>query len=295
MPHIVLVIDNNSAVQAIAALALNETDCQVEPVVDGSHAAAKIRELHPHVVLCSRDVPHLDPYQLCAEAKAASPSVCFVLLSPAEAMNETQSRAQLAGYDELLFKPFKSNRLRETVVKLLDRPVASAGAPPASDASLHTGVSAPLPLVKVQVRDRLRAAALCHILERLGFPTTHDDAAPAEVSFYDVRPAVLPQHPVFILGSPGGEPGNGDPTAWIPSPLSEQSVFSTLQSSFPHIKVPERTKHPLSSDQVARLAAQISSTLFTQLLESPAARRRDWQQVTLLFEKLLREVAAPLG
>ncbi len=297
MPRIVLVIDNNSAVQAIAALALNETDCHVESVSDGASAMSKIRELQPDVVLCSRDIPHVDPFKLCTDAKRFKSALAFVLLSPTENMQETQERARSAHCDEVLFKPFKSNRLRETVVRLFEHPPAIEQATPQKGGGKENIANTELPGVALHIGDPLRRSALQRIVRTLGFSVADDVHPAAGVIFFDRLSAADATNKAlrFVLGQPDSSNTGADADAWIPLPLTEQNILAALRSHFPSLKIPGKPRPALSSEQVARLAAQISSSLFMQLLDSPAVRRRDWDQVALLFRRLLDETAAPLG
>lgn len=121
MQPIVLVIDSNSAVQAITALALNQTDCRVEPLTDGTIARQKVKELNPAVILCARDISGLDPFELCRTCKQENEQLAFILLAPSGGAKVTAENAAASGCDEVIYKPFKSNRLREVVQNLLLR------------------------------------------------------------------------------------------------------------------------------------------------------------------------------
>ena len=118
MKKSVLLIDTNSAVQAITSLALNRIGVSVEQLTDPSAASAKIRDLRPHLVLCASDMKGLDAYELCQEMKSdkALRRIPFVLLAGGEQSTDITKEKLV---DAIVFKPFKSDQLRQTVQTLL--------------------------------------------------------------------------------------------------------------------------------------------------------------------------------
>ena len=93
MSRQVLVIDSNSAVQAIALLALKHADCSVKALTDGSKAIEAIHKLKPHLVLCAKEIAGINALELCKQVRRSSPETLFILLAPAETPKEVVEQA----------------------------------------------------------------------------------------------------------------------------------------------------------------------------------------------------------
>jgi CheY-like chemotaxis protein len=275
MSKTVLVIDSNSAVLAITSLALSQTQLTVETLADGKGATRRIHELRPSVVLCAKEIKGVDPFELCRTTKAELKDCIFIMLAPADAVETTATKAKEYLYDEVLFKPFKSNRLREVVTGLLER-MSAAG--PQTEA------------VFLAVRDSLRSKIIQRLLNKHGTPT---------VSTENSAEQALPEHFAALIIEPGAEL----PAWWSNSQTAHifgVGVDSALKSRFPMIQelsLPLRAETlnaqlgrlfrqavelPAAESQAAEdyaaYAAHISAAIFQRLLTSEALRAKNWDQ-----------------
>lgn len=118
MKKTVLLIDTNSAVQAITSLALSRIGVHVEQLTDPSAAIARVRDVRPHLVLCASDMRGLEAMELCREMKndKSLRRIPFVLLAGGEQGADVADEKLV---DAIIFKPFKSEQLRQTVQNLL--------------------------------------------------------------------------------------------------------------------------------------------------------------------------------
>src|SRR5215213_6736681 len=118
MPMI-LVVERDPHVRALAAQFLAEAGYQVELSVDGQEALERVRTVAPDLVICEILVPKLDGLALCRQLKANPetshiPVLVFTILA-------ASARAKEAGADEFMMKPLAQHRLTAMVQGLLDK------------------------------------------------------------------------------------------------------------------------------------------------------------------------------
>jgi CheY-like chemotaxis protein len=285
MKKTVLLIDTNSAVQAITSLALNRIGVNVEQVTDASAAAARIRDLRPHLVLCATDMKGLDAYELCADLKADKTlrRIPFVVLEGGE---DAATEAQTQSVDAVISKPFKSEQLRATVQELLAQ----------SSQELNETDTVALVIENSLARAIVRRFITHHATEvaifasvaeyvdackKEHYPLTvidwngksslswfnHEKMGTLVVVSYDERTkdhAELPPDVRIIL-----------------RPLS----FVKLEKGFHGFLQPppdagDEDLPPLESSEQALLAAKISVAVFQRLLVQDALRNRSWEEAS---------------
>ena len=131
----VLVVDDEPTVARFLAQALERLGYAVEVLTDPEAAAARLAADDPGVelVVCDMTMPRLSGEQLLARAKAAHPSLPFILCTGFSA-SMSGERAQALGASALLPKPVTMDLLATTVRAALDRrepvgavPTAAAG------------------------------------------------------------------------------------------------------------------------------------------------------------------------
>lgn len=283
MSQTVLVIDSNSAVQAITALALNQTDCTVETLADGAQAYQKIQSLKPCVVLCAREIAGVDPFELCRRVKAEQKRTAFVLLAPADGMKNTSEKAKESDFDEVIFKPFKSNRLREVVTELMSRGDSPSAAPRA---------------VLISCDDSLRERSLELLLKKNGVPVLAappDAGAAGCVGIIELSSApnfsAVDCEKLYVLApeASASEARKRYPSAeHISLPLNGPALLTALAELLPEqpaLEIPtpaaapnagcssgngaSGSSHPAIEGR-AELAAALSARIFKRLLSEPA-------------------------
>lgn len=286
MSRQILVIDSNSAVQAIALLALKQEDCTVKAVTDGDKALSAIEKVKPDLVLCARELPGLDALALCEQVKKSNSEILFILLAPAETTNEMVEEALRKGYDDVLFKPFKSNRLRDTVLKVLEGKDSPRG-------EKGEGIS-------LQVSDKLTRTLLERFLTHLNLPlhTQDQPAQSAALIIADTKSAVgllKLGRPMLIPCDVSEVTSNLQQAAHvqlISRPLTHSSL---LQAVGRYMNIPEaallRKPKALESGEVSLYAAKTSAAIFSALVTQPCFQQRNWERAG----EIAREEVLKLG
>ncbi|MFN8389064.1 MAG: response regulator [Bdellovibrionota bacterium] len=288
MSQTVLVIDSNAAVQAITALALNQTDCAVETLSDGAQAYARIRALKPTVVLCAKEISGIDPFELCRKVKSELKETAFVMLAPAEAVNATSAKAKEYDYDEVLFKPFKSNRLREVVTGLFER------------GAEVTPVALP---VFAALGDQLRRKIVARFIAKHGGECLmHGDSASGNdpktfrATLID-SDSQLPEWldearagKVIVLGSKATRTKRFPQAVELAPPLTGEKLFQAF-GPLPTAKAAALLAPPpvVDEQEKAVIAAQVSAQVFQRLLIAHVSGDYDWDEIAhLVHEEVLR-------
>src|SRR5437867_845392 len=140
MPKKILLADDSITIQKVVELTFSEGDYLVFTVGNGAQALKKIGEVRPDVALLDVIMPEANGYEVCEKVKR-NPETSWipVLLLTGTFEPFDRKRAEAAGADGHLTKPFESQVLISRVEELI------ASAPPTvSDAPLSThGVDTP--------------------------------------------------------------------------------------------------------------------------------------------------------
>lgn len=285
MKKTVLLIDTNTAVQAITSLALNRIGVHVEQVTDASAAAARIRDLRPHLVLCASDMKGIDAYELCTDIKADKTlrRIPFVLLEGGE-HSATDEQAKIV--DAVISKPFKSEQLRLTVQELLAE---------SSQELNETDV------VALLIEDSLSRAIIRRYINQHSTDVVVFSSVDEFVSACDKD-----RYPLTVID------WNGKSSlSWFnPQSMGTLVVVSYDERIKDHAELPpdvrivlrpmsyskldrgfqgflppppdqgEEDLPPLESNEQALLAAKISVAVFQRLLVQDALRNRSWEEAS---------------
>ena len=304
MASTILVIDSNAAVQAITALALSETGCTIEQLSEGAHALDRIAKLRPTVVLIAKELTGVDPLQVPKRMAQIVPETRYVLLAPADGAATLELHATAAGFAAVLFKPFKSNRLREVVTKLLDR------IPPVESLSL---MSSSPPTIYLNLDDKFLTSLFQRLFSRAaadvvfdGTPSSHAPYATTISMWRQGAPAI--QYPSDLYGKhiliclSDEEPAArlAYPLAQIlPLPFGFAEVRDLLRGTIEFTSPPAAPEAPQTettapyAQPIALLAARISAAIYESLLVHPALREKNWEQAAeLVREEALRIVGS---
>ena len=132
MGYRILLADDSLTIQKVVELTFSRTDWELRTVGSGDKAAALLPDFAPDVVLADAVMPGLTGYELCEAVKRLpdGPYIPVVMLTGTFEPFD-RSRADRAGADAVVTKPFDSHALLELVSNLAARAQgAKAAAPP---------------------------------------------------------------------------------------------------------------------------------------------------------------------
>jgi DNA-binding response OmpR family regulator len=120
--HKVLLVDDDPEIQQLLVALLNEENYEVLLGSDGCEAVEMTRTERPHVVVLDVTMPGKDGIEACREIKAdpSTANVAVVLLTGRSGF-EDRARAEDAGADAYLVKPFSPISFLKTVELLFER------------------------------------------------------------------------------------------------------------------------------------------------------------------------------
>ena len=293
MEDLVLVIDSNTAVQAICAAALSPLGLKVETVPLGKTALGIISSLEPKAILIAADVQNVDPLELAASVRKNSSlsHIRLILLAPSEASEELIAQANSAGIDEILRKPFKSNQLRKLVEKLL------AEAPKASTSATAAKKKHSSDTFALLIQDSLTRAVLVRLLEKWKSKHriyTDPEELQKEISKNKFIATIADERietaktwyytkdmgPLIVISSEE-VPAEQLPqdTLVVHPPLYLEKLRMVLA---PLVDAPtdhsEVNADPLSNGEQSLLAAQISAAVYQRLLTHSGLKNRKWEE-----------------
>ncbi len=127
-----LLADDSITIQKVVGITFAGRDYELTAVGDGDSALEKARSERPDLVLADVCMPGKSGYELCAALKD-DPSLCDVpvLLLTGTFEPFDESKANVAGADGWVAKPFESQALIRKVEDLLSRPAPAASVKPA--------------------------------------------------------------------------------------------------------------------------------------------------------------------
>ena len=143
----ILLADDSITIQKVVELTFSDGDYRVLCVSNGAQALRKIAEARPDVALLDVIMPEKNGYEVCEAMKAdpATASIPVLLLTGTFEPFDRQ-RAETAGADGHLTKPFESHALVARVEELIDRgaarPAATVAAAPVHAATMRGGPTA---------------------------------------------------------------------------------------------------------------------------------------------------------
>lgn len=162
MPHTLLLADDSVTIQRVIELTFADEDIQVVAVSDGDQAVAVLDTTPPDIVLVDVGMPGRSGYEVARHIKDTPrlAHIPVVLLTGAFEPID-QAKAEAAGCDGVLAKPFEPQLVIGRVKELLARPRVVSPAlegrlapPPAPPA----GASAPFPDTRAADASAARAA-----------------------------------------------------------------------------------------------------------------------------------------
>ena len=130
MPYRIIVADPSPSVQKTAQLVFAEPEFRVYPFEDGASLLESVAEIRPDALLVSLSLPGRDGYEI-ARALRSRKDLGSVPLVGLKGTFECLDADRLvpAGYDEVVQKPFDSERLAAVVRDLIARKTGPSSLP----------------------------------------------------------------------------------------------------------------------------------------------------------------------
>jgi CheY-like chemotaxis protein len=164
----ILLADHSPHAQRMGERILRDEGYEVATVTDGETALLRLKDLAPDVILADISLPTRNGYEVCEYVKTSGkfPQTRVILTAgPVTAYDET--RAQAAGADAFVRKPFEATALLNTLQPMVEKPEAPAKpvvAPrPAAEAK-PVQITPPAPLAppapRPIEREQVRAAVI---------------------------------------------------------------------------------------------------------------------------------------
>jgi CheY-like chemotaxis protein len=140
MPKRILLADDSITIQKVVELTFSDGDYEVTAVNNGARAIAKLAEMRPDIILSDIIMPEKNGYEVCEYVKSHPEyrNIPVVLLTGTFEPFDPD-RAEKAGCDAVVTKPFESQSLIHKVEEL----IAQAASSPAATTA---AVAAPEPI-----------------------------------------------------------------------------------------------------------------------------------------------------
>ncbi len=144
----VLLVDDSPHAQRMGEQILRQEGFEVVTLTDGVTALKRLDDVDPDVVIADTDLPRHSGYDLCEFIKSQPRfRAVRVVLAPGVTDVLDEERAQRAGSDGVLRKPFEASTVLQLVRPLMERAVAER----TSQLGPGTTVSVSLPVRPVLV------------------------------------------------------------------------------------------------------------------------------------------------
>jgi len=246
MPKKILLADDSITIQKVVELTFSDGDYEVTAVNNGAKAVQKLAEMRPDIILSDIIMPEKNGYEVCEYVKSHPEyrNIPVVLLTGTFEPFDPD-RAEKAGCDAVVTKPFESQSLIHKVEELISQalsapsPAAAAPAPapapePAASPWLDdTPTVPPQPSAPISPFSTATEA-----VPALSLPFTHDNdifgAAPSTAGSADLpfeTPADQAQESPF-----GTPPATTDAPFGAPPSVEE---FSGETRAFPRMSFEE--------------------------------------------------------
>src|SRR5947209_19799944 len=150
MPKKILLADDSITIQKVVELTFSDGDYEVIAVNNGAKAIQKLAEMRPDIILSDIIMPEKNGYEVCEYVKSHPEfrNIPVILLTGTFEPFDPD-RADKAGCDAVVTKPFESQSLIQKVEELIAQ--SKAGAPdavaPAPAPAPEMPSPAPLPQV----------------------------------------------------------------------------------------------------------------------------------------------------
>lgn len=125
MPR-VLLIDDDTSLLDVLALAFEDAEHEVLTAADGAEGLAKAQGQRPHAIVSDVNMPGIDGFTLCRRLREAGDATPLVLLTSRDSEIDEALGLEL-GADDYVTKPFSTRVLLARVAALLRREARRSG------------------------------------------------------------------------------------------------------------------------------------------------------------------------
>jgi CheY-like chemotaxis protein len=280
MPHRILLADDSLTIQKVIELTFSGTDFELKAVGNGDLALPLLDSFSPDIVLADCVMPGKTGYELCEEVKRR-PGGRFV---PVVLLTGTfepfdKPRAEQAGADSVVTKPFDSQGLASLVRDLVNKAAEErAAAPPPPSGSPTEPIPVPEPTTAAYEMD----------LGALDDEPPHRDLE-ADIAAFEAsgrsttRPDLWDTPAVkAAVASSLAEPAPGELEA-----LTAEASLTDLKSLIPKATASAAATPaagPLTDDDIDRIARRV-----LELSGERIVRKIAWDVVPELAERLVKE------
>jgi len=134
MPKKILLADDSITIQKVVELTFSDGDYEVSAVNNGAKAIQKLGELRPDIILSDIIMPEKNGYEVCEYVKSHPEyrNIPVILLTGTFEPFDPD-RADKAGCDAVVTKPFESQSLIQKVEELISTAASAPPAPPAAE------------------------------------------------------------------------------------------------------------------------------------------------------------------
>src|SRR5919112_1923649 len=131
MPKKILLADDSITIQKVVELTFSDGDYEVTAVNNGARAIQKLGEMRPDIILSDIIMPEKNGYEVCEYVKSHPEyrNIPVVLLTGTFEPFDPD-RAEKAGCDAVVTKPFESQSLIHKVEELIAQAQSAPAAPP---------------------------------------------------------------------------------------------------------------------------------------------------------------------
>src|SRR5438105_4263288 len=237
----ILLADDSITIQKVVELTFSDGDYEVTAVNNGNKAIQKLSEMRPDIILSDIIMPDKNGYEVCEFVKSHPEyrTIPVILLTGTFEPFDPD-RADKAGCDAVVTKPFESQSLIHKVEELIDQSRSNAPTVPSK------AVTEPPPPPPTPAPTPSAAAKSA--------PSPKSDevfgASPSAEAFSGETRA-LPKMSFDDLSAPSSKEAKTEkvpaqPPAAAPSPWEEQPSFSGETRAFPRMNFEEmqRTSQP---------------------------------------------------
>jgi CheY-like chemotaxis protein len=246
MPKKILLADDSITIQKVVELTFSDGDYEVVAVNNGAKAIQKLSEMRPDIILSDIIMPEKNGYEVCEYVKSHPEfrTIPVVLLTGTFEPFDPD-RADKAGCDAVVTKPFESQSLIHKVEELVSASQSAPAPPPVVE-------SAPPPAPAVE-------------------SPWSDEAAPAESPFA--------QHSNDIFGAAAAPPAT--PASDMPFETAEPEAFSSETRAFQRMDFAELQR--MAGEQAAPPAAPTPIPPSAAPEEPPQIESSPWDEQPPVF------------
>ena len=261
MPKKILLADDSITIQKVVELTFSDGDYEVSAVNNGAKAIQKLSELRPDIILSDIIMPEKNGYEVCEYVKSHPEyrNIPVILLTGTFEPFDPD-RADKAGCDAVVTKPFESQSLIQKVEELISAAQSAPAAPPPAE---------PVP----------EPAAFAADTSPWAEETTPVEAPPPQHEFpahdADIFSAAPPPEPQPTMETPFDSGAFGGETRAFPRMSFEelQQMTAETPASSPE---PQHEPEPLGGGETRAFPA-MSFEEMEQMTATPPAEERGTQ------------------